>query len=226
MGATNSLNDTLSFFLNQITYTGPLTFDEWDALPTRDHKIAVLYIQFFDQICYAWSRARADYVDDDDLVSCVLQYLNKNVTKIENDKKRFTPAYIQTVAYNCMDCIRCMKGKIEKAKNEVPTVLRHTDEGDLDVLDITGCNDEIELQYTSEEFWSIIEDMGVKTEKVVQHLISGTTLRRVPKRSSGYMTDPLRDVTVSKEETEEIIEKLREKLRPFLEVDFYQTAHI
>lgn len=103
---TNAFNDTLNIFMQYIGYKEPYTYAEWCNLP-QDYKCAALYVQFYQQVNLAWLKANhtkngTQIADSEDCLSIVMQYLMKNVEKIEQDEARFTPNYIYTVCHQCL----------------------------------------------------------------------------------------------------------------------------
>lgn len=214
----DQFKETLNRFREFANYTSPITFESWMNLKSIDKQVAVLYCQFYDQITLAWYKAKADFIPDEEGVSCVLQYLLKNVPIIRKSDKKFNPAYIYTVAYNCMDCLRYVQRDINRFKHETTNITLYDGE-ELDLCDLVPHKDRsYESKYDSEKFWAVIKDMGVETEKVVNHLLNGESLRRVSKRSKAYGIDPLGDVTVNKHKMEEIVAQLKLRLVGFKEV--------
>lgn len=211
----DQFKETFNRFQSFVNYTSPISYQEWSSLRDRDSKVAMLYCQFFDQITLAWYKAKADFVPDEDGVSCVLQYLTKNVPILEQDENKFTQAYIYRISYNCMDCLRFVQRDINRSKTETTNVVFHDGE-ELDLCDLVPHKDmSYEERLDQEQFWAIIKDMGLETEKVVNYLLNGESLRRVSKRSKSYGVDPLTDVSVDKKKLEEILEELRVRLAPF-----------
>lgn len=218
MAKTYSLYQTRSFYRDYLDIKNPLTFDQWNTLPRYEKSIA-LYLQFFDQIVMAWDKANTlDFIDCEDGVEIVNQYLEKNVPIIEAHPERFTPNYIYQVAYNCMYCI-CHDRKCDKDRlnNETPGIIS-TDEGEINLLELAtdhkSAEDVAENNSFEKEFWSLIEDSGVEAEKVMRYLLSNneSDLKKVAKRNRNYKNDPLRDVEVSLDDAQSIISKLREAL--------------
>lgn len=212
---TNAFAETRKQFIMGTRYSRPLSYEEWMMIP-EEHKAAVLFVQFYDEITLAWYKTKSFFVVEEDGVSTTLQYLIKNVPIIENDPKRFKSSYIYRVAYNCLYCIsHDIKRDIERWEKEVSNIVCYgEDQLDLfDTISASNCNAQEELD--KEEFWALIENMGVKTQKVVNHLLNGESLNKVSKRSASYATDPLRDISVSVDEMEQIIAELRVKLSKF-----------
>ena len=211
---TNAFTETRNLFINSVGYTRPLSYDEWMLVPSN-HKAAVLFVQFYDQITLAWYKTKSFFVVEEDGVSTMLQYLMKNVPIIENDPKRFKPSYIYKVAYNCLYCIsHNIKRDIERFENEVSNIVA-CGEDQLDLFDTVASGNTVEDAIDKEEFWSLIENMDLKTQKVLNHLLNGESLNKVSKRNPMYELDPLRDIVVSVEEMEQIIEQLKIKLEKY-----------
>lgn len=94
---------TFKMFRSYLGYQGPLSYELWNALP-QESKAAGLFVQFFDTISLAWYKLKTPAAVEEDCVSEVIQYLIKNVSKIEDDEKRYSPKYIYKVAYNSIYC--------------------------------------------------------------------------------------------------------------------------
>lgn len=74
-----AFHDTRNFFIELTGYKKPLTFEEWQQKPD-DFKSGLLFIQFYNEITLAWDKADSlDFGDDNEGVSTVLQYLEKQV---------------------------------------------------------------------------------------------------------------------------------------------------
>lgn len=210
----NAFNSTRNLFIEYTNYSEPLTFEQWASRPT-DQKAAILYVQFFEQITLAWYKTKSFFVVEEDGVSTVLQYLVKNVPVILAEPKRFTANYIYRVAYNCLYCIsHDIKRDIERWELEVPNIMLHG-EDELDLFDTVTSDCDMTDELSREYFWAVIEKMGPQAEKVINHLLNGESLTKVSKRSKSYATDPLRDVSVSLDEMDAIIDELKAKLSRF-----------
>lgn len=243
---SNAFRETRNLFINYTNYTRPLSYAEWLAVP-EDNKAAVLYVQFYEQITLAWYKTKSFFVLEEDGVSTILQYLVKNVPILKENSARFKPSYIYQVAYNCLYCIsHDIKRDIERWENETSNIIGYG-EDELDLFDtvVSNCCDADE-ELTKQKFWAIIEQMGPETEKVVNHLLNGTPMKKAAFRSSdpstraswekktdkekkeamffyevtkkNYEIDPLKDIAVSAQQAEEIIKNLREKLDAYRSV--------
>jgi len=138
---------------------------------------------------------------------------------IEEDPKKFNPAYIYRVAYNCLYCIcghdrKCDKDRIENETSGI--VVTNGEEFNLidAVVDQSKCVELVAERNSFEaEFWSVIEDSGASTEKVMRYLLSHDPkdLKALDPSSELYTCDPLRDIEVSLAEVEDILNELRDK---------------
>lgn len=171
---SSPFKDTFKMFKDCIKqYNLPLSYDEWMCVPD-DYKAAVLYVQFYEQITLAWYKTKSVYSSEADGVSETLQYILKNVEKIKADNKRFTPAYMYRVAYNCLYCL-CRDPNLHKKafENEMSNVYVYGDD-ELDLFDTvkdTHFADMDEATRKREYFWSLIEDLDKDVHVVVAELL-------------------------------------------------------
>lgn len=176
MTSSNQFKETYNLFRSYINYSEEYSYDEWLNSP-EEHKVAILYCQFYKEITLAWNKVVSVYSQDTDGVDEVVQYLMKNVDKIKNDSKRFRPQYIYTVAYNCLYCLcRDLNKKKKIYENECSNIVQHNDE-ELDLFDKVECAKETSVERhisdnEKERFWSLIEDMGQDTVIVVSKLLN------------------------------------------------------
>ena len=200
---SNEFQKTFELFASYISYKGPLTYEEWLAVED-DRKAAVLYVQFFKQITYAWYKVKSFYTSEQEGVEVVLQYLCKNVPVIQAQKSRFSAPYIYKVAYNCMYCVcHDIKRDRERWENEISNIVDTNDSsGDtVDLFDLTPTADNAETYMDKKEFWQIIQDVGGDDAMTVVELLINQR-KRIPKKYEG------------------IIQQLRIKLEVFKDV-FY-----
>ncbi len=217
----NNFAKTRNLYIIYTSYTEPLSFNQWNMLPD-DHKAAVLFVQFYDQITLAWYKLSniAPWIPAEDGVSTMCQYLHKNVPIISADSRKFTPNYIYRVAYNCLYCITIDPQKLrERAFTETSNIAIGPDNVEYDLYDTASsvsAEDEFEDSEYKRQFWQVIEDAGLETQKVVNYLLNGEGLGKVNKRCKSYKDDPLRDIQVDAERLEEIIADLKRKLARFV----------
>lgn len=160
---------TRTIFRNVVGYE-PLSYEEWLNVP--DHfKAAALYVTFFNQITLAWSKAKSFYVDDEDGVSTLLQYLVKNTPLIKDNEKKYTPGYIYKIAYNCMYCVsRDIKRDKDAYENNTSQYIQ-CGEDVLDLFDTVPSIDNIDDLSKKKKFWSIIDNVDDDTFEVIANLI-------------------------------------------------------
>lgn len=219
MATVACLYQTRDLYREYLDINSPLTFSEWNKLD-RNKKSAALYLQFFNEIVLAWDKANTlDFIDCEEGVEIVNQYLEKNVPIIENNPNRFSPRYIYKVAYNCMYCIcHDRKGDKDRMEFETPQIINKDGE-EFDLTSLVpggrGADEDYEEASFEKEFWAVIEDSGLEAEKVMRYLLTNneSDLNKLSKHNKHYVTDPLRDVEVSLNEAQDIISKLREKFR-------------
>lgn len=208
--ATNEFNETRKLFIESIGYEQPLTYDLWMDIPA-DLKSAALFVEFYDQITLAWYKTKSFYTEDADGVSTMMQYLEKNVPVIEQDRERFSPAYIYRVAYNCLYCIcHDIKRDRERYENETSNVVQ-SDGEELDLFDTVQEDSDFLQMILKDNFWEECYKLGPKVEKVINYLMNGTKLT---KNTSKKPNEPeyLKDVEVSKDELATIVDMLRSTL--------------
>lgn len=220
MANISAFYETKNTFSQYTLYDHPLTFAEWDARP-REQKSALLFVQFYNSIVAAWDSANSyNFIAGEDGVSIVCQYLEKNVAKIEENPARFTASYIYRVAYNCMYCIcHDLKSVKDRWDNETSAIVI-ADGSEIDLLEAApsgegSAEDVFILDEFREKFWQIVNETGIEAQKVTDYLLSGdpAALKKVRKNNPAYAVDPLRDVEVSLDKVEEILEQLRQNLR-------------
>lgn len=219
MANVSAFYATRNLFIELTQFDKQLSYEDWMSRP-QDHKAALLFVNFFSKMIQAWDKAnKFDFIPDEDGVSIVCQYLEKNVAKIEENPNKFSEAYIYKVAYNCMYCIcHDLKSVKDRWDNETSsTVVYQGEELSLfdTVADAHGSAEHEFLHKTdNKEFWDLIEDSDPKCQKVIDYLLSEDpkSLKKISKRNKNYASDPLRDIEVSLEEAERIISEIRTKL--------------
>lgn len=189
---TSAFNDTKVMFISYLNYKEPLSFTDWSRLGLSD-QVAALYVQFYDQIMMAWYRTKSFYTPEEDGVTTILQYLNKNAPIIEKNPKRFTTSYIYKVAFNCLYCICHDLQKPRSVwENECSNIVSHDgDETDL-FATLLGHDSEIDAyidfrenpEDVKDRFWYMIEHEGKDVIRFVDCMLSGEPLpKRVAARS-------------------------------------------
>lgn len=200
---SNPFYATRAMFINHTAYNKPLSYEEWMNLSAQ-HKAAVLYVQFFDQITLAWYKVRSFYAQEEDGVSTIMQYLIKNVPVIEKNPKRFTPNYIYRVAFNCLYCI-CHDIQRDRLRWELEcSNLVSAGEEVLDLFDTVSEDPDFVDGYSidsyRERFWDIIEDMDKDTQTVIAEILDNKSNK------------------LSEDRKAEVLQHLRDALAPFKKI--------
>ena len=152
-----------------------LSYEEWAAVPDS-HKSAALYVTFFDQITLAWNKVKSFYTEEEDGVSCMMQYLEKNVPIIKENPSRYSPKYIYRVAYNCLYCI-CHDIKRDRLRWEMETSnIVCYDGEELDLFDtITDTTIEKAIKTSiRDNFWELVESLDDDSMKLVDSMLDPT----------------------------------------------------
>lgn len=176
----------------------PLSYEDWIKLPS-EYKSAALYVQFFDEIILAWYKCKTSYASDEEGVETIMQYLEKNVPTIVNNRRRYSPNYIYRVAFNCLYCI-CHDRVVDKKRAELEhSNIVITSEGEVDVFDTLIGQVDVHPSSTSSQLWAIVDSLGDDANAVVSSLIEGIKLPR----------------TFGRNHRKDIIEQLKVQLEPF-----------
>ena len=154
-----------SYVESYISDTKSLDFESWMKLP-QDLKAAALFVVFYEQITLAYIKLKTDACSEEECVSEVIRYLLKNVSKIENDPKRYRKSYIYTVAYNCIYCVSIDPYRGVTAENSwfnnTCSCWTQTSEGDeLCLFDKVECNDAV-YEGFKETAISYFQSKGIK----------------------------------------------------------------
>lgn len=187
---------TLELFRNYTHYTTPLSYSDWMAIP-EDHKAAVLYVQFYEQITLAWHKVKSFYTLEEDGVETVIQYLIKNVPIIEEDGKRFKSGYIYRVAYNCLYCI-CHDYKYERERfeNECSNIQVLSDDSVVDLFDTVVDDEGMELTIFRNQIWRIVERYADSDEDISKFLDKILTTGKVPNTMSAKRREALEELRI------------------------------
>jgi len=217
---------TFLLYRNSLSnYSFPLTFDEWLNAPYED-KAALLFVNFYPQVELGWCKGRFKTgvngleghvcIQEEDAIGEITQYLMKNVDIIMNKPGRFTPAYIYSVTYNCVTCMNLNKGNRSRNATTSDHIAAGPDGDSVDLFDfISYSEDPYEVQQAKEALWTIVEGMGPKALKVVNHIITGDSLSKTSKSLKNRDNDALADVSVNSSEMTQIVEDLRVALKDY-----------
>ena len=215
MGAFYS---TKQNFTEVLGWAGKISYPEWMELK-EDVKAAALFLNFYEPIMTAWNKVKSFYTLEEDGVSTMLQYLQKNVPIISKEPKKYTPNYIYRVAFNCLYCIcHDLQGERLRYENEKSNIAQmgHGEEIDLFGFVPDKKTSNFDGMADVKKFWDTIEALGPKAVKVAYYIINDDyRLRKLSKNHKNYDVDPLRDIEVKVEELGDIIYQLREALEKY-----------
>lgn len=178
-----SFFDTYNCMRSFTNYIEPRSYDEWYYLP-EDHKAAVLFVQYFDEILLAWSKATTNHTfrgDDEEAVETALQYLIKNVPILNKDKNKFNARYIYRVMYNCMYCIVHDRLRDKFERECVISTTCVNDNGDeIDLFDyVIDYTQDPAKVYQANCFWNLLENLDTDAKALADKIIKSGKL---PKR--------------------------------------------
>ena len=182
---TNEFYETKMRFTEAIGMTAPISYAQWLALPDT-LKAAGLYVNFYEQISLAWSKAKAEFIDDEDGVSTLMQYLMKNVDIIKKNPKKYTPNYVYTVAYNSMGSLRRLKGEQNRYNYTASHYVQNDKGEDLDLFDAL-VGDEIEsiIHKVADVLFDAYSDLDNDTKLIIQNILYNRKLtQKAQKRES------------------------------------------
>ena len=173
--STSSFYKTYLLYREYIGYKGEMSYNRWLRLPDR-FKAAALYVQFYDQITLAWYKVKTNWSIEEEGVETINQYLMKNVKKIEEDQKRFKPAYIYKVAWNCLYCL-CIdptKNK-ERYYTETPESFSVRDDEDMSWFDLLGETQDFDDIREDEEIAQFFNQLDEKYQCYIGYMLGEMT---------------------------------------------------
>lgn len=165
----------------------PITWNTWMTIDD-ELKCAALYVNFYDQIIFAWQNCRTYFLEDEECISIIMQYLMKNVEKIKNDPNRYTQGYIYTVAFRSLQGIRRVGGT-KRYYDTYQSRYIDTKDGEVDLLDtladVNDCFKNLQMQ-------KAIMNMDDDMKALISHLVFGTRLDAKIRRREDTMIETLR----------------------------------
>lgn len=215
--------ETYKCLSSQLHYNGSdMKYSTW-MRKQPEHKAAFLYVNFFSAVQSAWyKKSSFKFIDEAEAVSLVLQYLQKNVAKIEHDRNRYKPSYIHTVCVNCMSILHWRKCDRERNEKETSLIFEHDGE-EFEILSILPGTDDSEYEDPQVEYGvPDLEDVLCKLcddkyAKLIYHLINPQmSLRRVSKKNVNYDCNPFSDVYVPQSEVPCMIENIRKIAKAYI----------
>ena len=215
---------TYNCLANQLNYhSHNMKYSTWSHKPS-DTKAAYLFLNFFPAINSAWYKKKTfAFIDEAEAVSLVLQYLSKNVAKIDKDKKRYTSSYIYTVCVNCMSILHWRKCDRARNELEISSIVVHDGkEFDIFSVIVSRCEEsynkpEFEFSCCSLEQYVHVM-LGIKYEKLLYHMADPTNvlLRKTRKTNENYHANPFSDIGISKNEVQSMKEVLKECVTDYI----------
>lgn len=210
--------ETYKCLASQLNYHDRnMSYRSW-IRKSEDLKSSYLFVNFYDAVSNAWRRKSTfTFIDEAEAVSLVLQYLQKNVAKIESDSKRYTPSYIYTVCFNCMAILHWRKCDRTRAKIETSLTVTHDGE-EFDLLQVLPCSVEDSYEdIDSSSVFDVAALMGADYENLAYHLISpNISLNRSTCRGKDRDVNPFADVKVSKKNLPHMTNELRKRIASYL----------
>lgn len=195
----------------------PYSYKQWMRLDPS-YKCAALYCQFYPEITLAWYKVATPWNAEVEGVEEIHKYLLKNVKKIEDDEKRFSPKYIYRVAWNCFDClIPKWVPKLQwRIDNEVSPECQNSDGESYSVFDYTydQSDSDFDEKINSKKRSSVLNSLDDATKCYIDFIlgsISEYTFLCNMKRF-GVIKSSIRD----KSNRPNIIKELDVKYRNFL----------
>ena len=185
--------ETRKLFEEAIGMTAPISYTQWLELPDNK-KAAALFVNFYNRITLAWQKAYAEYVDEEDAISILMQYILKNVPIIMTDPKRYTDKYMYTVAFNSMSALRRVKGAQERYNNTTEQYF-NIDGDEVNKFDSIS-EDELAdtLHRVADILVDIYSDLDASTRSVIQNIISGKKLTSKAQREESMIYHKLRTI--------------------------------
>ncbi|MCM1226148.1 MAG: hypothetical protein NC320_01825 [Clostridium sp.] len=179
----NQFVETRNLFANTlcaVCVECPITYDKWLAIG-NDLKAAALFVNFYDEITLAWSKAKSEFTPDENGVSTVMQYLIKNVPIIMSDPKKYDPKYIYRVAYNSMGCLRRVQRDADHYNLTMSNYVSCDENDEFDLFSTMIGDDSDMLDTTSRRRYSaeidiIIDNLDDDAKKFVEYLLGSKTL--------------------------------------------------
>lgn len=215
----SQFTETYNLYRNALSnYSFPLSREDWLAAPYEE-KAVLLFVNFFPQVEFGWYKGRYRsglksvqahaYIQEEDAIDTVNQYLMKNVDKIISNPSCYQPGYIYRVVYNCITCMNLVQRDLTRSQVETSNNSENGEGDAIDLFDfVPYTEDPAEVREAKEALWTLLDKMGPKAQKVANHLITGDPLTKTSKRNKEYAKDALADVEVSQDEADEIVETL------------------
>jgi len=223
-------------------YTGissPISYEEWSQ-QSEDMKAALLFVNFYEQITFAWYKSSTEYVYEEDGVDEAINICCKlcgtSLKRLQKDTKSessmtpdtFQPRYMYRVMKNAFDCLVYTKNgtkteyhpddKKNPENNRRVQSQYFVDSSGVEqdmLATINGSKDLLET-IENERLWSVMQSEDDNED--VQYIID-RLMRYDERMQEAKNLETLEKVRVSKakfiERNFDIISDLREKLKDF-----------
>ena len=165
---------TLCIYREYIGYKKAYSFNQWKRLPDNQ-KVAALFVQFYNEITLAWYKVKTEWSIEEEGVEIINQYLDKNVSKILNDKKRFDPRYIYRVAYNCLYCLCIDPSKNKDRYYKEQSNITNYGEEELDLFDTIISEDTIESIIADSKLRDFVETLDEDFKLYISYTLGELT---------------------------------------------------
>lgn len=186
----NQFQEARDRFLAATSYVKyPLTWESWMSLEDN-MKVAALFVNFYPQIILAYNKQKTYFLEEEDAVSHVWQYFMKNVEKISEDKKRFTPNYIYRVAYNSINGFVRVPKRREYTDNTQSQWFT-LDGEDHDIFEILEDKTDI---FKDAKFNEVLSTLSDAELKYVSHFIWGTRLTKADLKKKDVIVSRLKEL--------------------------------
>lgn len=165
---------TFCLYRNYVGYTKPLTYRQWIRLDDR-LKAGALFCQFYNEITLAWYKVYTKWSIEEEGVECINQYLEKNVEKIKQSKKKFDARYIYKVAYNCLYCVCIDPSKNKDRYYSETSETFSSGEDEVSWFDLLGSSNTIDEDSLSTWLQATMEFLDPKAEIVLSYIAGELT---------------------------------------------------
>lgn len=171
--------------------TDKLSYDEWSIRPDNQ-KAVLLFVNFFEQIELAWYKERGKHTYEEDGVSealntcsylCGLSLKSGKQGNSKINQNSYNPRFIFSAMKNAFNSLnyerKSTRSQYRHPNDEITVCGQYTksSEGDeLDIFEFLSDGDDIVSEIESNNFWSIIENMDLNAQEVVDRLINGKKL--------------------------------------------------
>lgn len=172
--ASSEFYNTYKLYREYIGFDDSYSYKKWLKLPDK-YKAAALYCQFYNEITLAWHKVKTSWSIEEEGIECINQYLLKNVEKIKKDKKRYTPQYIYTVAYNCFYCLCIDNSKNKERYNNETCEEFSANNDDVSWFDFIGEYNDFEDVREKEELINFINSLDEDLQIYIDYILGNIT---------------------------------------------------